>query len=172
MQETPVQFLGQEDPLEKGWATHSSIHGLLWWLSWQRIWLQYRRPEFNPWAGKIPWRRERLSPPVFWSGEFHELYSPWSHKSWTRLSDVHFTLSCVTYPLLRRRSLPVMTDEDMTGDMKQVKWQRPLDVLWIQGLASSFVGWKTKTQSWSKPWLEKSKSCCMCFWQLGFFSET
>ena len=25
MQETLVQFLGQEDPLEKGWATHSSI---------------------------------------------------------------------------------------------------------------------------------------------------
>ena len=25
MQETPVQFLGQEDPLEKGWATHSGI---------------------------------------------------------------------------------------------------------------------------------------------------
>ena len=28
MQETPVQFLGQEDPLEKGQATHSSILGL------------------------------------------------------------------------------------------------------------------------------------------------
>ena len=25
MQETPVQFLGQEDPLEKEMATHSSI---------------------------------------------------------------------------------------------------------------------------------------------------
>ena len=31
-QETPVQFLGQEDPLEEGMATHSSILGLLWWL--------------------------------------------------------------------------------------------------------------------------------------------
>ena len=28
MQETPVPFLGQEDPLEKGQATHSSILGL------------------------------------------------------------------------------------------------------------------------------------------------
>ena len=28
MQETLVQFLGKEDPLEKGWATHSSILGL------------------------------------------------------------------------------------------------------------------------------------------------
>ena len=34
MQETPVQFLGWEDLLEKGRATHSSIFGLPWWLSW------------------------------------------------------------------------------------------------------------------------------------------
>ena len=30
MQETPVQFLGQEHSLEKGQATHSSISGLPW----------------------------------------------------------------------------------------------------------------------------------------------
>ena len=30
--ETLVQFLDWEDPLEKGWATHSSILGLPWWL--------------------------------------------------------------------------------------------------------------------------------------------
>ena len=35
---------------------------------------------FNPWVGKIPWRRERLSTPVFWPGEFHGLYSPWGCK--------------------------------------------------------------------------------------------
>ena len=34
MQETLVQFLSQEDPLEKGKATHSSILGLPLWLSW------------------------------------------------------------------------------------------------------------------------------------------
>ena len=32
MQETQVQSLGQEDPLEKGMATHSSI--LAWRISW------------------------------------------------------------------------------------------------------------------------------------------
>ena len=32
MQETQVQFLGQEDPLEKGMATHSSI--LAWKIPW------------------------------------------------------------------------------------------------------------------------------------------
>ena len=34
MQETLVQFLGQEDPLEKGKAILFSILGFLWCLSW------------------------------------------------------------------------------------------------------------------------------------------
>ena len=29
---------------------------------------------------KDPQRRERLPTPVFWSGKFHGLYSPWGHK--------------------------------------------------------------------------------------------
>ena len=33
--------------------------------------------QFDPWVGKIPWRRERLPSPVFWPGEFHGQYSPW-----------------------------------------------------------------------------------------------
>ena len=32
---------------------------------------------FNPWVGKISWRREWLPTPVFWPGEFHGLYCPW-----------------------------------------------------------------------------------------------
>ena len=39
MQETQVQFLGWEDPLEKGMATHSSI--LAWRIPWQRILVGY-----------------------------------------------------------------------------------------------------------------------------------
>ena len=31
-------------------------------------------------SGKIPWRREQLSTPVFWPGEFHGLYSLWGCK--------------------------------------------------------------------------------------------
>jgi len=38
------------------------------------------RPGFNPWVGKIPWRRERLSTPVFSPGELHGLYSQWGYK--------------------------------------------------------------------------------------------
>ena len=39
-----------------------------------------RRPGFDPWVGKIPWRRERLPTPVFWPREFHGLYSMGSQR--------------------------------------------------------------------------------------------
>ena len=41
--------------------------------------VQRGRPGFDSWAGKIPWRRERLPTPVLWPREFHGL-SPWGHK--------------------------------------------------------------------------------------------
>ena len=50
------------------------------WLSWLRICLQCKRPGFDLWIGKIPWRREQLPTPVFWPGGFHGLSSPWGHK--------------------------------------------------------------------------------------------
>ena len=34
---------------------------------------QFGIPGFDSWVGKIPWRREWLSTPVFWPGEFHSL---------------------------------------------------------------------------------------------------
>ena len=80
MQETPVGFLGLEDLLEKGQATHFDILGLPLWLSWERICLQRGGPGFNPWVEKIPWRRERLPTPVFWPEEFHGLYRLWGCK--------------------------------------------------------------------------------------------
>ena len=61
------------------------------WFSWLRICLQCRRPEFNPWVRKIPWRRERLPTPIFWPGEFLHGVA----KSGTWLSDFHFSLSSI-----------------------------------------------------------------------------
>ena len=51
-----------------------------------------RRPRFDRWAGKIPWRRAKLPTAVFWPGESHGQRSlaGCSHgvaKSRTRLSD-------------------------------------------------------------------------------------
>ena len=47
--------------------------------------LQCRRLGFNPWVGKIPWRREWQPTPVFLPGESHGQrslagYSPWGGK--------------------------------------------------------------------------------------------
>ena len=38
------------------------------------------RPGFDPWVGKIPWRREQLPTLVFLPREFHGLYSPQGHR--------------------------------------------------------------------------------------------
>ena len=35
---------------------------------------------FDPWIGKIPWRREQLPTPVFWPEEIHGLYSLWGRR--------------------------------------------------------------------------------------------
>jgi len=45
--------------------TYLPIIGLPWQLSWQRIFLQCRRPQFDSWVRKFPWRRDRLPIPVF-----------------------------------------------------------------------------------------------------------
>ena len=50
-----------------------------------------RRHQFDPWVGKIPWKRAWQPTPVFLLGEFHGQrslagYSPWVTQSWTRLS--------------------------------------------------------------------------------------
>ena len=46
MQETPVLFLGWEDPLEKGTATHSSI------LAWGIPWTEEPGRLYSPWGCK------------------------------------------------------------------------------------------------------------------------
>ena len=47
MQETWVQSLGREDPLEKEMATHSSI--LAWRIPWT---VAYQAPGYSPWDHK------------------------------------------------------------------------------------------------------------------------
>ena len=47
-----------------------------------KICLQCRRHGFEPWIGKVPWRREQLPTPVSLPGEFHGQrslvgYCPW-----------------------------------------------------------------------------------------------
>ena len=59
--------------------------GLPWWLRQERICLQCRRPRFDLWVGKTPWRRKWQPTPVFLPGEFQGQsslvgYSPWGRR--------------------------------------------------------------------------------------------
>ena len=100
MQETPVQFPGLGSstgegigyPLQDSWA--SLVAKIV--KNAPAMW----RPGFNPWVGKIHWKRERLSNPVFWSGEFHGLCSPWGRKEsdvieWLSLIHSLTSISCL-----------------------------------------------------------------------------
>ena len=75
VQETPVWFLGWEDPLEKGLTTHSSILGLPCGSAGKESACNMGDLGSIPGLGRFPWRRERLPTPVLWPGEFHGLYS-------------------------------------------------------------------------------------------------
>ena len=59
--------------------------GLPRWLSGKEPACQSRRHGFNPWFGKIPWRRKWQPTPVFLPGKYHGQrslagYSPWGCK--------------------------------------------------------------------------------------------
>ena len=77
MQETPVGYPGWEDYLEKGELPTLIILGFPGGSEGKKKkkknCLQCRRPEFDPWVGKISWRRAWQPPPAFLPGE-----SPWT----------------------------------------------------------------------------------------------
>ena len=65
--------------------THIYIYGFPWWLSGKEPTWQWRRCGFDPWVGKVLWKRKW--PPTLASlpGKSHgrrslEGYSPWDHK--------------------------------------------------------------------------------------------
>ena len=64
-------------PFTLGWEFSGDSDGLK-----KKIHLQCRRPRFDPWVGKISWRRKWQPTPVFLPGEFHWQrtlagYTPW-----------------------------------------------------------------------------------------------
>ena len=64
-------------------------------LSQVVLWGPCLWPGFNPWVGKIPWRRKSLRTPIFWPGELHRLRSPWGGKeTWLREFHFHFSMLC------------------------------------------------------------------------------
>ena len=108
-------------------------------------WLQCRRPEFDPWEGKIPWRRKRQPTPVLLLGKSHGWrslvgYSSQGRKKSNTTEWLHFlSLSLVAQTV---KYLPTMWE---TQD-RSLGWEDPLE----KGMAthSSFLAWKI-------PWTEE-----------------
>ena len=65
------------------------------YLSLVILWSPYLWPGFDPWVGKIPWRKESLLTPIFWPGEFHRLHSPWGGKESDMTGHAHMYI-CIT----------------------------------------------------------------------------
>ena len=80
IQETPVQFLGQEDPVEKG-STPVSL-GFPGGSDGKKSACSVGDLGSVP-GLEDPLEKGRLPTPVFWPGEFHGLYNPSVTKSQT-----------------------------------------------------------------------------------------
>ena len=70
-----------------------SLWGFPWGLSGRglsgRVHLQCRRPGFDPWVGKVPWRGEWQPTPVFLPGKLHGQRSLAGHSPWGRKESRH-----------------------------------------------------------------------------------
>ena len=67
----------------------------LWGFRWQSVCLQCGGPGFEPWVGKIPWRRKWQPTSVLLPGESYGQrslvgYSPWGHTESDMTEWLHF----------------------------------------------------------------------------------
>ena len=99
-----------------------------------RVRSHWVRLGFDPWVGKIPWRREQLPNPVFWPGEFHGQrslagYSPWGCKElntteWLSLSLFFFTISNhAAISILAFKCSHLLVQRFSRAHTKTVVWQ-------------------------------------------------
>ena len=100
-----------------------------------------RRHAFSPWVGKIPWREERQSTPVFLSGEFHGQRSLagcslWSHEELDTTAADHANMTIYWYfcSSLITGLLPLCYLKSRL--LCQVLAVAPVDVLWVHNFSS------------------------------------
>ena len=84
--------------LRSHWV-NQKVHSVFSYPSYRSLWptqnsLQCRRPGFDSWVEKIPWRRAKLFTPVFWPGEFHGLCSPWGRKESDMTEQLSLKIVC------------------------------------------------------------------------------
>ena len=84
----PSSKKGSEVPSGGLWA--------LQWLRWSRIHLKCRRPRFDLWVRKIPWRRERQPTPVFLPGDLMDRGAWWATVHGVSESQTQLSNSTIT----------------------------------------------------------------------------
>ena len=119
MQETPLWLLGWEDPLEKGWATHSGILESALWLSWERVHLQWGRSGLDP-RGE----QKSLPTPVIWPGEFHGVPQRVRH-NWVTCIFTFNTVTKIKINDLEGNWLPEIWEIEVNeGKKKDIKFSK------------------------------------------------
>ena len=63
VEQTSIQHSPQSE--NTVWASFCLIISIPWWLSGKELAYQGKRHGFNPWVGKIPWKRKWQPTPVF-----------------------------------------------------------------------------------------------------------
>ena len=97
---------------------------------------KHKRHGFNPWIGKMPWRKERLPTPVFWSGDLHGL-CPWGGKNsdtTEQLNNKNATKASIIPPLPNHSTLQ--------AGMVLNNSQKPA-LTWARGRGSALQGCRT-----------------------------
>ena len=88
------------------------------------------RPGFDPWSGKIPWRRDRLPTRVFWPGEFHGLYRGRKESDTTEPLSLH-----MRWPKYWSFSFSIIPSTEIPGLTSfRMDW---FDLLAVQGTLKS-----------------------------------
>ena len=95
------------------------LPGFPWWLRWESICLQCWRPGFDPWVGKILWRRKWQPTPVLLPGKSHGRslvgYSPWGRKESDTTERLYFTSGFYQWEFYQSTSYKILGRGDNWG---------------------------------------------------------
>ena len=169
-QPTPVFLPGESQGRGAWWAaicgvtqSRTRLKRLSSSSRWWRIYLKCKRPGFDLWVRKIPWRREWLLTPVFLPGEFHEQrslvgYTPWGCRvgyDWvTNILTFKINFNDMFYLITMPRILSfqhVINMEHYGGDImpfKNIVFQHHISI-WASNISSAAAFKGYNISSWA-----------------------
>ena len=103
--------------------------------------LQCRRPRFDPWIGKIPWRRQY---PVFLPGESHTLRSLVSYRLWGHRRVRHDWMIFTHTHTHTHKIHTIFTQQQNTNCIQVPVDCKPGDTKHIQGVSPDCWQWLLK----------------------------